>query len=271
MHGASGVFALASENASGAAGNVTLRSQHTELRDHSRISSESKGAGAAGQISLLATGDLRLVDHSEISVASSTANAGDMEFQVGEVLHLQSSSRISTSVADGKGNGGNIRIDPILTFLEGGSAIIARARAGSGGNIRIATDALFISPGSVIDASSDLGVNGTVNIQSPETSISAGITRLPAVFFDATALLAQACHQRLGGDASSLTLRRYELLPEAPDALSVQLPSSFSAGSHAGGLPQGHWQAWPFSACQGNAQDQSTRTDRRSATLDEES
>jgi len=233
LTGASAVVSATS--GSGTGGSIALSARRADLDQGSRISAESTGSGRSGTVALKQVGDLHLANGSRISVATATADAGDIHLDVRHRLQLESHSRISTSVADGRGDGGNITIDPFVTVLEGGSAIVARAKAGSGGNIRITTDNLFRSPDSVIDASSELGIDGTVQIQSPETYLSAGITALPAAFLHTASLLARPCHERLGGEVSSLTVRRYELLPDSPYALSAQLPAALGAG---GGAPR---------------------------------
>jgi filamentous hemagglutinin family protein len=248
---AGGSDVSSSTQGAGIGGNIDLTAQRVELDQKSHISAESTGTGRSGNIAIRADNDLNLANGSKITVATKTADAGNIDVRVKDRLILQSGSQISTSVADGKGNGGNITIDPFVTALMGGSSIIARARAGSGGNISITTDNLFVSPDSVIDASSQLGIDGTVLINSPETYISGGLTRLPAVFLNTTSLLTRACHERLGDEAGSLTVRRYELLPDSPYALSAQLPSATGRGDAGQRVSLAQPYLWPAGGCPG--------------------
>jgi large exoprotein involved in heme utilization and adhesion len=180
-------------------GTIAVTARDIDLADGGIISAESTSTdldietnpdtGLSGSIPITATDTLQLLNGSSISVQTESANAGNIDLSVGNLLHLRDQSSITTSVAGGTGDGGNITIDPVFTVLDGASEIVARAREGSGGNIRITTDFLFQSPDSLIDASSEFGVSGTVEIDSPDTDITGGITTLPESFFDAAALL----------------------------------------------------------------------------------
>jgi hypothetical protein len=88
------------------------------------------------------------------------------------------------------------------------------------------TDFFFTTPDSLVNASSKLGISGTVEIDSPDTDILGGLTELPAGFFDAATVLTQPCAERSGAEVSRLVIRRYEVLPDSPYALRVQLPKA---------------------------------------------
>jgi hypothetical protein len=146
---------------------------------------------------------------------------------VGTLLHLSDHSSLTTSVAASKGNGGNITLNYVLVVLDEGSSIIANALGGQAGNIFIhilGGGALFQSPDSRIDAFSEFGVEGSVVIDAPDTDIIAGFAGLPANFLDAATVLTQLCAGRSGANVSSLVVRKYEVLPDSPYALRVQLP-----------------------------------------------
>jgi hypothetical protein len=207
-------------------GTIAVTARDIDLADGGIISAESTSTdldietnpdtGLSGSISITATDTLQLLNGSSISVQTESANAGNIDLSVGNLLHLRDQSSITTSVAGGTGDGGNITIDPVFTVLDGASEIVARAREGSGGNIRITTDFLFQSPDSLIDASSEFGVSGTVEIDSPDTDITGGITTLPESFFDATALLRERCGVRVVRGQSSLIISGGSIPPE-PD------------------------------------------------------
>jgi hypothetical protein len=130
-------------------------------------------------------------------------------------------------VTGGTGKGGNITLNSVLVVLDEGSRIIANAEGGQGGNILIhirGGGALFRSPDSLIEASSGIGLEGSVVIDAPDTDIIAGFAGLPASFLDAASVLTQLCAERSGANVSSLVIRKYEVLPDSPYALRVQLP-----------------------------------------------
>jgi filamentous hemagglutinin family protein len=212
---------------------VTVNATDIELRDGATISAESFGrglgialhpdAGHSGNISIHASDSLRLFNGSRISVETEEANAGSIDLKVGHLLHLRG-SRITTSVAGGAGDGGNIIIDPVFTVLDGGSQIVAQALAGHGGNIHITSDFFFKSPDSLVSAASGFPeLSGTVVIDAPDTDVIAGFAGLPANFLDAATVLTQLCAGRSGANVSSLVVRKYEVLPDSPYALQVQL------------------------------------------------
>ncbi len=260
-----GIAAQANPGSTGAAGDVTVKADRLAIRDGARIAASTFGTGRGGSIAItardielsdrggifatsLSSSDsavsgnifiqardsLRIFDRGEISVETTQANAGDINLNVGTLLHLRDNSAITSSVADGQGDGGNITIDPTFVVLDG-SRIVANARQGRGGNIRIVADFFFASPDSLVSASSDLGIDGVVEIDSPDTDLNAGLVELPADFFDVATLLTQGCAP--GADLSRLVVRKYEVLPDSPAALRVPLPGGLlNADAQGGGF-----------------------------------
>jgi hypothetical protein len=222
----------ASTGSIGKGGNVTVTAADITLQNGGSISAESTftgldleanpGAGQSGTISITATDNFHLLNGGRVSVETAQANAGDITLEVGSLLHLHDSS-ITSSVAGGTGDGGNITIsNPTFVVLDG-SQIIADAARGRSGNIQIKTDFLLASPDSRVEAS------GRLEIDSPETDIIGGISVLPAAFFDAATVLTELCAERSGANVSSLVFRKYEVLPDSPYALRVQLPRAIPA------------------------------------------
>jgi hypothetical protein len=68
-----------------------------------------------------------------------------------------------------------------------------------------------------------------VVIDAPDTDIIPGFAGLPANFLDAATVLTQLCAGRSGANVSSLVVRKYEVLPDSPYALRVQLPRAIPA------------------------------------------
>jgi len=216
----------------GRGGTIDVTAADLELRDGASITSESTSVesdpGRSGEIFIRATDSFRLFNDSQVSVKTNQADAGNIDLDVGFLLHLRDSS-ITTSVAGGEGRGGDINIDPVFTILDRGSRVVAQAREGAGGNIRIFSDFFFKSPDSVVDASSgNPELSGTVEIESPDTDLNAGLIELPADFFDVATLLTQGC--AAGADLSRLVVRKYEVLPDSPAALRVPPPGGLLNG-----------------------------------------
>jgi large exoprotein involved in heme utilization and adhesion len=222
-----GIFADA---LGGGAGNVTVTAGNLEVRNGAEISVSVLGPGQGGNVKINAM-DITLQDGGRISAesidAGQKADAGNIILKVRDLLHLSNDSSITTSVTGGTGNGGNITLNSVLVVLDEGSRIIANAEGGQGGNILIhirGGGALFRSPDSQIEASSGVGLEGSVVIDAPDTDIIAGFAGLPANFLDAATVLTQLCAGRSGANVSSLVVRKYEVLPDSPYALWVQLP-----------------------------------------------
>ncbi len=188
-------------------------------------STNKNPAAISGDIHVRATNSIRLEDEGTISVETVLADAGDIDLHADDLLLLRNNSSVTTSVANGRGDGGNITIDPVFTVLDGDSRIIAQAREGRGGNIRIVSD-FFIGPLENVSASSERGIEGVVDIDSPETDLNAGLVPLPASFFDAAQVLLRPCAERSGADVIRLVVRPYEVLPDSPYALRVQRPGA---------------------------------------------
>lgn len=217
-----GAFIDASTFGAGDGGDLQVSATDITLRDGGTISAVSRGtqAGKSGNINISATDTLRLVDGSRITVQTDQADAGSIDLKVGRLVHLRKNSSITTSVAGGKGDGGNITIDPTFVVLDGASQIVAQAREGSGGNIRIVTDSFFQSPDSRISASSELGIDGTVEIKSPDVDVAGDLAALPATFLDVSALLKQRCAGgRSANNVNSFVVLGRSGISAAPDDL----------------------------------------------------
>jgi large exoprotein involved in heme utilization and adhesion len=219
------------------AGNITVTADNLEVRNGAEISTNVEGLGQGGNVKINAT-DITLQDGGRISAeaesssAGTQTDAGNIILEVRDLLHLSNDSSITTSVTGGTGKGGNITLNSVFVVLDEGSRIIANAEGGPGGNILIhihGGGALFQSPDSRIEASSERGIEGSVVIDAPDTDIIAGFAGLPANFLDAATVLTQLCAGRSGANVSSLVVRKYEVLPDSPYALRVQLPRAIPA------------------------------------------
>jgi filamentous hemagglutinin family protein len=112
LSGGSGIVADDNQG-SGVGGSITIKATDIALNDNARISAESSGIGIAGRIFIKALDNLRLVNDSQLSVATDQADAGDITLEVGSLLHLRDSS-ITSSVAGGTGDGGDIILKTVI-------------------------------------------------------------------------------------------------------------------------------------------------------------
>ncbi|MCK5544804.1 MAG: filamentous hemagglutinin N-terminal domain-containing protein [Desulfobulbaceae bacterium] len=213
----------AATSGQGSGGSIVINSNTLNLSGDSWISSRSSATstqddpsfvpGEAGSIQITAKDTIEM-SNSKITTRTEDADGGNIIINAGNLLHLDNSF-ISTSVAGGQGNGGNISIDPVFVILNN-SDIIANAYEGSGGNISLTADYLFVWPDSRIEASSQLGVDGAVEIASPEIDLSSSLVVLPDS--GTTAELSQdSCATRRDEDTSSLVVNSRGGMPQSPE------------------------------------------------------
>ncbi len=231
-----GALISAQTEGPGRGGDLEINANDIEL-NNARLSSASRfegldtlqnsqflqrtDPGKSGDIKIALTGTLRIKNNGGISVSTDNANAGDIGITGGNILHL-SNSFISTSVADGKGNGGNISITTPIVGLDN-SVIRAQAAEGHGGNIDI-SGLIFQSPSSLISASSKLGADGKINLR-PDTNISGSLAVLPDTFFNASQQMSERCTARSGNDIGSFVAKGRGGVPLSPGDLA---PSNFT-------------------------------------------
>lgn len=250
---------------SGGAGNVTIAgrdgasAREVTIRGGGRIASSTQGSGNGGSVSISA--DLLTLDNqssiralsgagapagtvtiigvqadilngSEITVASQFGDAGNIFMYLSRWLYMLD-SQVTTSAAQGLGNGGNILIDPQFVILNN-SQIIANARRGSGGDINIITRFFLASTNSIVSASSQFGLQGTVSIQSAQSNIAGGISILPGVFMDASGLIQEGCGNRSGQSGGTFTSSSMQgLALSSPDNALDYVPASLGGCSLA--------------------------------------
>jgi large exoprotein involved in heme utilization and adhesion len=212
---ASSISSSGRRNSSGAGGTVNIQARNIQVRDQGVVETVGDGTGPGGHLSVTATETLRL-DHASIRARTETANAGDLKLAVGRLFDLHDST-VTTSVAGGRGSGGNITIDPPLIVLDN-SRIQANAQQGAGGKITIRAGQLIRTPDSVIQASSAQSVSGTITITAPNTDVSSSLTVLSETLFDASNQLREACAARGGRHANSFKAGGRGGLPPDPGA-----------------------------------------------------
>ena len=174
---------------------------------------EGSDIAKSGDINITVNNSLTLENNGSISVETNKANAGEIKINGNNTLQLNN-SKISTSVANSEGNGGNITIDSPLVSLSN-SQIIAQAKRGNGGNIT-APGILFLSPKSIISASSEVSTGGELNLK-PDTNISGSIAVLPESLLNVSEQLNDRCNNRSGKSANSFVIKGKGGIPLSPD------------------------------------------------------
>lgn len=203
-----------------AAGDITIEAGTVQIAGKSEISSESRGGGSAGQISITAAGTL-MSDDSSITTAAAFSTGGNILVQAGDLV-LTRGSLLSATVGGGSGDGGNLSITANAFVAIEDSAIIAKADQGFGGKIAINAEAVIFSKDSGASASSNVtGRDGTVEIQSPDVDISGFLAVLASNYLNADLLLPKSCGAE-DEKASSFVITGREMLPPMPEGFRIE-------------------------------------------------
>ena len=215
----SGLFSIT--NTFGAGGTITVNAGSVSVSNGGRISTASSDpnafglVGNAGSIDVTAGSTIMLSNDGAITTESTTSGGGIINLHARDALGL-TNSRITTSVADGTGNGGDINIDPVFVTLNS-SQIIAQAVGGNGGDITIVTQFLIMSPDSIIDASSQFGLSGRVFVTAPQLDVASRLGVLTSAYVDPASRLRDSCAARAGAGNSFVGVGRGGL-PASPQA-----------------------------------------------------
>ncbi len=201
----------ASAEGSGGDARVTA-SRELLLTENALISAASTGPAAAG--SLFIEADALRLDRSRFTTSSATAAGGLIFIRGGSVVDLFRSS-VSTSVASGVGDGGNVSIGAENLVLDRGT-VSANAVGGSGGDVVVQADALFIGVNSPITATSELSVDGDILIDAPEANLSGGLADLETELVDISDLLRERCAARAPDQMGTLSTAGASNLPVSP-------------------------------------------------------
>ncbi|BAP57673.1 hypothetical protein THII_3376 [Thioploca ingrica] len=198
------------------AGKIELQVGQLKLDNQAAITSESAGAGEAGQIRISA-GEQIKVNHAKISTAAAQAAGGHITITVPQLLALQAGGTITTSVQGGTGGGGDITITNPTFVILNQAKIKADAHGGNGGNITIKADQYLRSVDSSVTASSQLGTPGEIRITALNTNIGGTLVILPATFLDVSVLLKSFCESQATGKQSHFVVKALTGTPPSPD------------------------------------------------------
>jgi filamentous hemagglutinin family protein len=218
-----------------APGDVSLSARGILLTD-SQITSQSTGNINAGKITIHCAESMAL-RHAFISTAARLGQGGKISISGDARLTLQNSA-ITTSVAAGNGNGGDISVQADSLILQTGK-IEANAHSGNGGAIQLAVHAFLASSNTlngvvlgagnpfaagvarqfwapsqagnnIIQAASSNGVSGAIHLSAPQLNLSGALANLGGPQFDSSRLEQGYCERV---ESSSLSIQGRGGLP----------------------------------------------------------
>lgn len=224
----SGAGSSVTSSTEGAAtgGTIAVSAGSIAIVDSGRITVTATGTGNAGNIGLIASNRLDVLDAGAVETNAALSGGGSINIDVIDTIYLRDATVTASSGGPEVGaDGGNIRIDPIFFILDN-SAIVAQAVQGNGGIIDLFADNFIRDVNSLISATSELGNDGEVTITTPDTSVTGVVGVLPASFSREDQLLSEPCAAQALDDRSSLIVER------TGDVLE---PSGAYAGSFARG------------------------------------
>ena len=230
--GVSFIGANVTERATGKGGDVNIKTESLIVSDYGEISVSSEGNGIAGDIEITAK-SITLDDNASISAETLSADGGNIDLQIQDLLTLNNQSKISTTAgtAQAGGDGGKIDIDSefIVAFPNQNNDITANAFEGKGGNINITSEGIFgleerssTPPNETndIDASSDFGLDGSISIDTPTVDPTSGLVELTQEVVDAAKLIAQnVCTQTANSEFVDIGKGG---LPQNPDDILAE-------------------------------------------------
>ena len=217
----SGIFSAAGSNSTGNAGSITIDPEQVTISNGGIISVVSQGTGIGGDITIIS--DNLTLDNGLITAATNSADGGNIDFDIADLLLLRNGSIISAA-AGGEGNGGNITLDTtfLVAFPNENSDISANASQGNGGNIDINADGVLgiqfqeaTTPFSDITANSQSGNPGTVTLNAPETEVNQEQVEQPEALVDDSDVITQNACYNFGGDSQLANTGRGGL-PQIP-------------------------------------------------------
>jgi large exoprotein involved in heme utilization and adhesion len=206
---------LVGTGGTGAAGELTIKTENLQVSDGAFVSARSLGEGRGGGNTNIQVGSLRL-DEGSIDSTTTSRNGGNITLSVRDLLLLRRGSQITSSAGTEQqpGDGGNITINArngIIVAVPGeNSNITANAFSGRGGQIEINTSGLFgiqpspqSTPENDITAFSERGISGEIVINRPDVEQRLELVELPTVLADTLNLVDTGCTAIASTDADT--------------------------------------------------------------------
>ena len=200
----SGIYANATENATGSGGNINIGMLPGQaplsflITNDAQIIVSSEGTGNGGNI-FLRSQALELDNNATISASTAFGQGGEITLELTDDLALNNNSSISAE-AFNDADGGNLNIDTrfIIAFPNGNNDILASADQGQGGNITINAESLLgirerLPSDSTNDIDASGSVDGKVIINTPDVDITKELVETPQNVVEPEQTVAQAC------------------------------------------------------------------------------
>ncbi|GAB1544454.1 hypothetical protein NUACC21_71300 [Scytonema sp. NUACC21] len=193
----SAVGALADQNATGRAGDVTINTEQLTIKDRAAVLVSSQGRGNAGNLSVNA-GSIILDSNSRFDANTSSITTDPVRQQANinlnsATLLLRRGSRITANARGTDVVGGNINIDTDVLAAFENSDISANSDESLGGRVKIVTQSLIgaqfqNSPSTLTSDITAIGktpeLNGTVQVNTPDIDPSQGLVPLTVEVVD---------------------------------------------------------------------------------------
>ncbi|HIK06179.1 MAG TPA: filamentous hemagglutinin N-terminal domain-containing protein [Trichormus sp. M33_DOE_039] len=203
---ASGLFATATPDSTGDAGNLIANTDILKVWQGAGIAVRNRGRGSAGNLFVNAR-FIDLDDQAFISADTRGVNQNSNQPQANitlrsqDLLLLRGNSSITTNAIGKNVIGGNINIDTKLLAAFENSDITANSADFQGGRVRISAQGITgtqfrnaLTPESDITATGATPeLSGTVEITTAEVDPSRGLTELPSNLTDVSNQIVQKC------------------------------------------------------------------------------
>ncbi len=219
----------------GDAGKIVLRplteaAARLTIRSGAEIASDGSAglASQAGRVRIV--GDEVIVgQNAAITTNASTNEGGAITVRGTDLVQIDGS--VTTSIIDGRGNGGRIRIGGEIGLVSSSGVVQANAGGvGDGGRVTLATD-LFLQnfSGAIVEALGAQGAPGAIVILGDPDADTSETSDLPREFFDRFALIDDFCVAAVTG-GSSLVLETLQPGGKVPALFGAIIPYPASAG-----------------------------------------
>lgn len=202
----SGLFATATANSTGDAGNLTMNTSLLQISQGAGIAVRNRGLGSGGNLFVNARA-INLDNQAFISADTrgvsnnSSQSQGNITLRSQDLILLRGNSSITTNAIGNNVVGGNIDIETKLLAAFENSDISANSADFRGGRVKVTAQGIIgtqfrnsLTPESDITATGATpDLSGTVEIITPEVDPSQDLTELPANVTDVANQIAQKC------------------------------------------------------------------------------